>query len=164
MAELPSGCIVIGVGNPDRGDDGAGPAVARQLREAALSEAEIVEHDGEVASLLGRLYRVAAAYLIDACASGAQPGNIRRFDIGAESLPHDVAATSTHGLGLVEAMALARVLDQLPPRCIVYAIEGVSFERGAPLSSPVAAAVHEVANRLRTEISGADAQGKRSDA
>ena len=28
--------LVVGVGNPDRGDDGVGPMVARRLREFAV--------------------------------------------------------------------------------------------------------------------------------
>ena len=53
-------------------------------------------------------------------------------------------------------MELARALAQLPPHCVVYAIEGASFETGAPLSQAVAAAVADVAARLRTEIADAD--------
>jgi hydrogenase maturation protease len=42
----------------------------------------------------------------------------------------------------------------LPPCCVVYAIEGESFEIGAPMSPPVAAAVAVVADRLRKDIMG----------
>jgi hydrogenase maturation protease len=59
---------------------------------------------------------------------------------------------STHGFGLAEAIELARALGGLPPRCVVYAIEGSSFEEGAALSPPVVAAAAEVARRLCGEI------------
>ena len=59
----------------------------------------------------------------------------------ATPLPRGALGMSTHGFGLAEALELARALGQLPRRCIVYAIEGASFETGAPLSPEVAAAV-----------------------
>jgi Ni,Fe-hydrogenase maturation factor len=41
----------FGVGNPDRGDDAAGPAVARQLRDVFIRGVEIIEHGGKPTAL-----------------------------------------------------------------------------------------------------------------
>jgi hydrogenase maturation protease len=149
--------IVLGIGNPDRGDDAAGRAVARLLRSAPPDGFELVEQDGEATALLAQLDGAAAAFVVDACASGASPGTVRRFDVTTGPLPQAAFGLSTHGFGLAEAIELARALGQLPPCCVVYAIEGGCFEAGAPLSPPVAAAVVAVAERLRAEI-GADAE------
>lgn len=54
-------------------------------------------------------------------------------------------------MGIPEAIELARVLDELPPRLIVYGIEGAEFEAGAGLSSAVAAAVAEMIDRIEEE-------------
>lgn len=143
--------LVLGIGNPDRGDDGAGRAVARALRETAPDGMRIVEHDGEASGLVAVLAEVTAAVIVDASASGAAPGTVRRFDVAAAPLPADGTRMSSHGLGLVEAVELARVLGQLPQHCIVYAIEGADFRLGAPLSPPVAAAVRRVAADLCAE-------------
>ena len=62
---------------------------------------------------------------------------------------------SSHGLGLHQAIELARALGQLPGRCVVYAIEGASFEAGAPLSPAVAAGAVEATERVRAEIAAA---------
>ena len=110
-------------------------------------------------SLLARFDGAAMAFLVDACASGAPAGT------SAASMSCRTAArprfwVSTHGFGLAEAIELARALGQLPPRCIVYAIEGGSFETGAPLSPPAQAAVAEVSRRLSAEI---DDQAKQKD-
>lgn len=146
--------MVLGIGNPDRGDDGAGLAVIRRLRGLLTDETELVEENGEVAALLARLEGTEAAFLIDACASGAPAGSVQRFDVAAAPLPQYAFAMSTHGLGLAEAIELARALRQLPPRCIVYAIEAASFEAGAPLTPAVADAVAEVAQRLCADVVG----------
>jgi hydrogenase maturation protease len=144
--------IVIGIGNPDRGDDAVGRAVARRLRGVLPGDVEVVEADGEATDLIARLDGKAEAWLVDACASGAAAGTVRRFDVGAGPLPQDAFGVSTHGFGLGEAIELAQALGQLPRRCIVYAVEGASFEIGAALTAPVADAVADVAERLRAEI------------
>ena len=48
-------CVVLGIGNPDRGDDAAGRIVAQRLRGLLPVDIEIIEHDGEGTSLLGQL-------------------------------------------------------------------------------------------------------------
>jgi hydrogenase maturation protease len=146
--------MVIGIGNPDRGDDAAGPAVARLLADMLPEDVGIVEHDGETTGLIAQLDGVTAAFLVDACVSGAPAGTVRRFDVAEMALPAASFALSSHGLGLAEAIELARALGHLPPFCVVYAIEGWSFAIGAPLSSPVATAVAAVAARLSVEIGG----------
>ena len=88
-------CVVLGIGNPDRGDDAAGRIVAQRLRGLLPVDIEIIEHDGEGTSLLGQLDGAATAFLVDASASGASPGTIRRFDVGAAPLPHLAFGLST---------------------------------------------------------------------
>jgi hydrogenase maturation protease len=154
MPHDPHRLIVLGIGNPNRGDDGAGPAVVRRLRGPMFDEAELIEEHGEAAALLARLEGRAAAFLIDACASGAPAGSVHRFDAAAAPLPQHAFTLSTHGLGLAEAIELARALRQLPQRCIVYAIEGACFEAGAPLTPAVADAVADVAQRLCADVAG----------
>ncbi|CCJ06295.1 hydrogenase maturation protease [Methylocystis sp. SC2] len=145
--------LVLCIGNPDRGDDAAGRAVARALR-ASAADVEIIEEEGEATRILARLEGADAAYIVDACVSGAEPGDIRRFDVGASPLPRAAFGASTHGFGLAEALELARALGALPPRCVVYAIEGGTFDAGAPMSPAVAAAVDIVAGRLRRDMLG----------
>jgi len=156
--------VVIGIGNPDRGDDAVGRTVARWLHGKLPPEVDVFEHDGEPASLLARLETAAAAYLIDACTSGAEIGTVRRFDASAAPLPHEAFSVSTHGLGLVEAIELARALGLLPDRCVVYAIEGGSFAPGAPLSPPVAAAIADIGDRVRREVCRLETAERRIDA
>jgi hydrogenase maturation protease len=155
--------IVIGIGNPDRGDDAAGRYVARLSRPMLPDNVVVVEHDGEATALVACLDGVDAAFLVDACSSGAPAGTVRRFDAAAARLPSVAFGLSTHGFGLAEAIELARVLGQLPPRCVVYAIEAARFEAGAALSPPVRAAAAEVARRLCIEIADLDNTAREED-
>jgi hydrogenase maturation protease len=81
---------------------------------------------------------------------------VQRFDAAAAPLPQGAFNLSTHGFGLSEAIELARALDQLPARCVVYAVEAGAVVAGEPLSPAVAAAVQEVAGRIRAEIVAAE--------
>ena len=152
MAYGVSRTAVVGIGNPERGDDAVGRITARNLRENRPENVEIYEADGEATSLIQLLESISAAYLIDACRSGSRAGTIYRFDACAGALPDRAFCVSTHGLGLAEAVEIARALGALPPRCIVYAIEGATFAAGAPLSREAEAAAAAVARRIRTEI------------
>jgi hydrogenase maturation protease len=138
--------LVIGLGNPDRGDDGVGRVVARLLR----SHMPVIEHDGEATALVDTLRSIRSAWLIDAAQSDSPPGTIHRIDCtGDMLLPR--TTVSSHGLSLAEAIGLARALGTMPPHCIVYAIEAASFTPGAPLSPSVESAAFEVANRILAE-------------
>jgi hydrogenase maturation protease len=147
--------VVIGMGNPHRGDDGAGRAVARRLHGRLADGAEVFEHDGEATALMALLEGADRAIVIDACRSGAPPGTVRRLDAGAAPLPRDRFSLSTHGLGLAAAIELGRVLGQLPPSCIVYAIEVGTVAAGAEPSAPVAAAIGTVCERVLAEVAEA---------
>ena len=86
--------------------------------------------------------------VVDAAASGAPPGSVRRFEAHAAPLPAHLLRSSTHAFGVAEAIELARALGRLPPILDVYAIEGSDFSAGAGLSPPVAAAVEWLALAL----------------
>lgn len=141
--------LVIGIGNRLRGDDGAGPLVADRLRAAGLAA---VEHSGEGAGLIEAWQGAALVVIVDAMRSGAEPGTIRRFDAAAATLPTGLFHYSSHQFGLAEAIETARLLDRLPPRLIVYGIEGVRFGFGDPLSGAVARAVAELGERIARDI------------
>ena len=144
--------IVIGIGNPDRGDDAAGRMVARELRLLSPPEVSIAECNGEATLLLSLLEDRDVAVVVDACSSGRPPGTIQRFDVQAGPLPELHSGLSTHGFGPAAAIELARSLSQLPAQCLVYAIEGAGFTAGDPLSPAVAAAVHDVLPRIVADL------------
>ena len=143
---------VVGVGNELRGDDAAGLLVARRLRDLAGPGVEVLEVEGEPTRLIEMWQDADAVVVVDAVRSGAPAGTVSRFDAAAAPLPVSAGAGSTHALGLGEAIELARTLDRLPARLVVYAIEGGRFEAGAGVSAPVAAAVDRVAGAVLAEV------------
>jgi hydrogenase maturation protease len=133
--------LVIGVGNPHRGDDGAGRAVARRLKSLARQAFDIEEANGEAASLLSLFQGRDMVVLVDACQSGEPSGSVQRFDVSRAPLPSTVRAISSHGFGVADAIELARSLGELPSKIVVIAIECQSFEHGTVLTPDVERAV-----------------------
>lgn len=142
--------LVIGVGNPLRGDDGVGLAVAAEL--AADRGLRVVESDGEPVSLIGLWDGAATVVVVDAVSSGADPGTV--ITVPAErEIPAALFRHSTHLFGVADAIELSRALGRLPGRLVVVGVEGGDFTPGAGLSPPVAAAVCGAADRVR-EVAG----------
>ena len=148
-----AGVLVIGIGNPDRGDDGVGPAVASCLRERLPSEVRLFECNGDVLDLIEEWAGFATALLIDATAPGGRAGRIQRLDLIGQPLHADFARNSTHAFGLAETVELARSLNRLPRQLVVYLVEGERFDIGTPLSPAVAEAVNRVAESILAELS-----------
>jgi hydrogenase maturation protease len=143
---------LIGVGNRFRGDDGAGLEVASRLRATHPSGCRILEEEGEPGSLIEDWALVQEALVVDAVSTGAEPGTLHRFDATAEPLPVELFRSSTHALGIADAVELARELDRLPPRLAVYGIEGENFETGEGLSPAVDATVDKLVAELCDEL------------
>jgi hydrogenase maturation protease len=138
--------LIIGVGNADRGDDGAGLATAARLRER-LQDGDgirVIEHGGEATGLVDAMTGWDEVLIVDAASSGAEPGSYHVFEAGQNALPSNLADMSSHGFGVPQAIELARALGSLPARCRVYAIEGSVFDTGAPLSDDVRDAIEAV--------------------
>jgi hydrogenase maturation protease len=127
---------VIGIGNDWRRDDGAGLEVARRLGGAQLG--------GEPIGLIAAFDADDDVVVVDAVSSGSRPGTLHVFDASTERLPAELfGSSSTHALGLAEAIEIARSLDRLPARVRVVGIEGARFGYGRGLSPEVEAAVEE---------------------
>jgi len=81
------------------------------------------------------------------------------FDARAEPLPTSGFA-STHAIGIVEAVEMARRLGRLPERLVVYGIEAESVATGTSVSPAVSAAIDEVV----AAIDGTATNGAETDA
>lgn len=137
---------VIGVGNAWRRDDGAGPELARRCGGRSTSDPS---------ELLDLWEGADWAIVVDAAASGAPPGTVHRFDAGAAPLPAGSTRSSSHAFGVADAVELARVLDRLPARLDVLAVEGEDFAVGSGLTPAVGRAVDALADALSGDGRGA---------
>lgn len=144
--------LVVGVGNPQRGDDAIGPIAAERLSAQRGGPFDIEILGGDCSALVDRLAERTMVIVVDACSAGAAPGTLFRFDAAEAPLPAYAGGMSTHGFGVAEALALAASLDRQPDRCVVFAVEGADFTLGSGMSPPVAAAVDRVIEAVIDEL------------
>jgi len=140
--------LVIGCGNRDRSDDGAGVMVAERVRKLGV-HAEICT--GESLALIETWSRADDVILVDAVVTGAPAGKVWLWNARSQRIQGS-ASTSTHGLGVAEAIELAHLLDRLPHRLQVLGIEGRRFDIGGDLSPEVVCAVEEAVQRVVAEV------------
>ena len=146
--------LIIGVGTEFGADDHVGRAAARALKEnGPIPGADIVEASGEGASLMALWEGYRRVIIIDAASSDSPPGSIHRLDMAGASIPTGFLHYSTHAFGVAEAIELARILGTLPESVTVFAVEGKCFRPGEPLTPEVSAAIPEVVDRVREDLS-----------
>jgi hydrogenase maturation protease len=124
-------------------------AVAERLRDEPGLEVVVVEQ--EPTRLLDAWAGADLAVVVDAVSSGAEVGTVHRYDASDRPVPASVFRGSTHALGVGEAIELARALGGLPPRVIVYGVEGEMFAAGETLSGAVADAIEPLVLAIAAE-------------
>ena len=98
--------LIIGCGNRQRSDDGAGILVAERLRDLGI-RAET--RSGEAADLIEAWRGADDVIVVDAVVTGAPVGTVQAWD-ARQPLASVRTTASTHGLGVAEAIELAQVL------------------------------------------------------
>jgi hydrogenase maturation protease len=144
--------LVIGIGNEYRNDDGIGLAVARKVRERNITSVVVREESGEGAALMEAWQGYESIILIDAVSSGKTPGTVFRIDARKKKVQSKFFFHSTHAFSVAEAIELARAMETLPSRLIVYGIEGANFSSGLQVSQTVQKAVEQVVEQIVHEI------------
>jgi hydrogenase maturation protease len=150
-----SGVRILGIGSPS-GDDQAGWLVVDALLASGMCAAGegilIQKLDRPGAGLIPLMDGASRVILIDAMQSNDPIGRIQRFD--ADDWPAYSKGLSSHGFGVLDAVALAQALGKLPPRMDLY---GIGIGEAIPCDTPcieVQAAAQQLAVIIATELAG----------
>ena len=146
--------IIIGVGNPVRGDDSVGLRVVRELAgllNGDLNVATAELHCGGM-QLMEAMAGYDRAIVIDAMLDGAVPGTVRCFD--PAELPNTRTTNSTHDGSLSLALEFGRTVGlRIPDRIRIWTVEAGDVETvGEYLSSPVEQAIPAVVRDVLREL------------
>jgi hydrogenase maturation protease len=144
--------VVVGVGNAYRGDDGVALAVLESLRPRVPEGVDLIPCEQEPSRLLDAWHDAEDAIVVDAVASGGEPGELHRWDASESPVPAHVFHSSTHAFGVGETIELGRALGRLPARLVVYGIEGQKFDSSEELSEKVAAAVDPAVAAILNDV------------
>lgn len=142
--------LIVGLGNPILGDDGAGWKVAEEvehrLPKSARSAAEVSVDCVSLGglSLMERLIGYQHAIVIDSIGTGQHPiGTAYHFRLDDLYDPTSGHTTAAHDVSLMQAIQIGRSLGAvLPDRIDVVAIESpYVYDFSEELTPPIAAAV-----------------------
>lgn len=151
---LNKSILVIGLGNPDRSDDGVGQAIARLLQARAPAFVRVEQSGGDIVMLLESWRGFDNVILIDAMIANDTPGQFRWFDVSTCDLPEQTFPEhSTHTFGLHQAVAMARALGELPRNTHVVGVQGGNFVAGPTLSVAVERAMEAVVASVLNRVS-----------
>jgi hydrogenase maturation protease len=146
---------VIGCGNLNRSDDGAGPELIGALRSRGLEAygARLLDAgtDGMAAMFAAR--GCGSLIIVDACQSGSAPGAI--FEVPGEALEQRYQPSlNLHDFRWDHALFAGKKIfrEEFPSDVIVLLIEAQTVGLGIGLSPPVAAAVVTIADRIERLI------------
>jgi len=122
--------LLIGYGNPGRGDDGLGPALAERISALNLPgvrvDTEFQLNVEDAYALLGH----SVAVFVDAAVEGAEPFFYREIGAG------DEASFGSHSVSPAGLLGLAHQLLGAKTRGFVLGIRGYEFDVfGAPIST-----------------------------
>jgi hydrogenase maturation protease len=150
--------LVIGIGNPDRGDDAVGVQIARLVATQRL-DVRVLELD-DPTEAFDAWEPADTVVVADAISSGGNPGDIHVIDAVARTLPAGSwAGGGTHAMGIAAVVEIARALGRLPQSLVVVGVEAGEFGHGFPMSDAVAAAVPGAAAAVLAAIDDAMSDG-----
>jgi len=147
--------LILGLGNPFRGDDGVGTSVIAALKGLDQPPYVVVLDGGtpglETVLIWQGYQRV---IIVDAADMGMQPGSWKRFVPGEAVLPMRESAMqgTLHSAGLAEALALAQALEIMPPELVFYGVQPAYTGWSANLTEAVNAVVPALCEAISAEI------------
>ncbi len=143
---------VVGIGNRFRGDDAVGLLAVKSLRGKVPPEIKTIELEGDQTLLLELMQSTDAIIIIDAIRSAAPVGTILRIDASSDHLPQDLHAFTTHSMDSVQAIELARAMNRLPGKVMIYGIVGKDFSYTEKLSRQMEESINITTNNILREI------------
>jgi hydrogenase maturation protease len=144
--------LIIGYGNPLRGDDGFGWHAALRLREIVHdADIEILAVHQLTPELMDPISRARRVIFIDA-AVGEDAGKLTVAPLETTGGP---AGVFTHFATPAALLEGARSLYRARPEALLITVVGLDFEIGADLSEPVQLALESLAGtKIRELLAG----------
>jgi hydrogenase maturation protease len=145
--------LVLGLGNILLGDEGVGVRVVERLQKLYEFPQEVQVLDGGTLALdlLPYVEDADRLLVIDALEMGAKPGTIARLE--GDQVPAFLGVKiSPHQMGLADLLAAARLRDLFPKQLVLWGVQPGVMRPGLELSSPVAAQVEVLVDRVLVEL------------
>lgn len=141
--------LIIGYGNPLRGDDGFGWQAARLLADTMDDpRVEVLTVQQLTPELAEPVSKADGVIFIDAASEG-KPGSWKCEAVGENETFSNALG---HHFTPVSLLAYAKAVFNASPRALLVSVAGESFECGETLSPSVEAVLPEVVLHIRKQI------------
>lgn len=153
-APSQSSTLILGLGNPLRGDDGIGPRFIEELNHHGLPKG-VAAIDGGTGGLdlLPILERWEHVVIVDAADMGQGPGQFTRFTPDQVHLARSDNHFSLHHAGLSEVLTLAHALERTLPEMVIFGVQPADVGWRKGLSPKVEAILPELIDAVLNELS-----------
>lgn len=154
--------LIVGIGNPLRGDDGLAWHATRLLeKDLKGQDVEILTCHQLTPDLAEVARKAELLILIDACTEGT-PGSLTIRPVAPEAS----SSGFTHDFSLETLLKTSQSLYGSHPRAVAFTITAESFPYGSELSPCVSAAIPTLVARVCALVSGfhKDSASKRKSA
>jgi len=163
----PLATLVIGLGNPLRGDDGVGVRAIELLAALTLPpDVEVTDGGTQGLGIVNLMEGRRRVIVVDAADVGKPPGHFSRFALHETHLLDDSGLCaddsglntrgktnlSIHAAGLREALLLAHALKMLPENVIIFGVQPNSLEWETGLSPAVEEGLPDLVAAMLAEV------------
>jgi hydrogenase maturation protease len=151
--------LVVGVGNPIRGDDGIGLVVAEMVSQRLHGTADFLPFSGSGLDLLGFLKGYTTVVLIDSIVSEqVSAGTCCELE-PSTGFPIGKSDLSSHNAGILDAFELGRRLGiEVPAKVRIF---GIGIEKAESFQSELSDRIREriptIVDEITEELEAADA-------
>ena len=146
---------VIGCGNTNRSDDGAGVAVIQSLRKTATrADVRLFDAGTDGMSVMFAARGCSSLIVVDCCQTGGTPGAV--FEVpGPELEAAHQPSLNLHDFRWDHALHAGRLIfrEEFPKDVVVLLVEAGSLALGVGLTGEVAAGASKVCARVEQLIS-----------
>jgi hydrogenase maturation protease len=136
--------LVIGLGNPLRGDDAAGPAVARRIAADRPPGVRVIETAGLFPELAADLAAAGRVIFVDAAAGATA--------VSARPVEPQAGTALDHALRPAALLALAELAFGRAPPAVLVTLPARDFGLGRPLSRAARRALPAAERAVRSGL------------
>jgi len=152
--------MVMGVGNILLSDEGLGVRFLDELAKKSLPDnVELLEGGTAGLELVHLIQDVDFLIIVDAFNAKAEPGALFRFQPGDLKIIPEQYEVSFHQIGIIEVLAMAKVLGQAP-QTLIFGIQPKSLEWGLEISPEIQSLFPRLTELVRKEIDSIQREGK----
>lgn len=145
--------LVIGVGNRYRGDDSVGLDVAETVLASLGELVDVSFCEGDPLTLMDLWEGRDCVCIVDAVTSDStELGHIHECDMAKEAVPAIFTNTSTHFLDVIQIVELARALNKLPTKIVLFGIEAKNYAMDEGLSQKLQDMLPEISKEIVSGI------------